>query len=98
MDDLNAAKMILSGIPLDESFLQYRLSIMMNEERKGLLEGKLPVTESYYLMGSVDPSGILESDEVCIILYVLFCSSHFVCDGGITDNNNFELHYLKMPL
>ena len=70
MDDLNAAKMILSGIPLDESYLQYRLSIMLNEERKGLMGGKLPMTDSYYLMGTVDPSGDLESDEVCIILYV----------------------------
>ncbi|XP_022731132.1 probable RNA-dependent RNA polymerase 3 [Durio zibethinus] len=68
MDDLSAAKMILSGIPLDESYLQYRMSIMLNEERKGLLGGKLPITESYYLMGTVDPSGVLESDEVCIIL------------------------------
>lgn len=68
MDDLNAAKMILSGIPLDESYLQHRLSIMMNEERKGLLGGKLPIADSYYLMGTVDPSGVLESDEVCIIL------------------------------
>ncbi|XVE54202.1 hypothetical protein DITRI_Ditri03aG0061400 [Diplodiscus trichospermus] len=68
MDDLNAAKMILSGIPLDEPFLQHRLSIMLNEERKGLLGGKLPISDSYYLMGTVDPSGVLESDEVCIIL------------------------------
>ncbi|XWS26784.1 hypothetical protein CRYUN_Cryun26dG0059900 [Craigia yunnanensis] len=68
MDDLNAAKMILSGIPLDESYLQHRISIMLNEERKGLMAGKLPMTDSYYLMGTVDPSGVLESDEVCIIL------------------------------
>ncbi|XP_022732295.1 probable RNA-dependent RNA polymerase 3 isoform X2 [Durio zibethinus] len=66
MDDVSA--MILSGIPLDESYLQHRMSIMLNEERKGLLGGKLPITESYYLMGTVDPSGVLESDEVCIIL------------------------------
>ncbi|XVF34908.1 hypothetical protein REPUB_Repub18cG0098800 [Reevesia pubescens] len=68
MDDFIVAKMILSGIPLDESFLQYRMSIMLNEDRKGLLGGKLPITESYYLMGTVDPSEVLESDEVCIIL------------------------------
>ncbi|XP_022754978.1 probable RNA-dependent RNA polymerase 5 isoform X2 [Durio zibethinus] len=68
MDDLSAAKMILSGIPLDESYLQHRMSIMLNEERKGLLGGKLPMTESYYLMGTVDPSGVLESDQVSIIL------------------------------
>ncbi|KAK8610405.1 hypothetical protein V6N13_081563 [Hibiscus sabdariffa] len=68
MDELGVAKMILSGIPLDESYLQYRMSIMLNEERKGLLGGKLPITDSYYLMGTVDPSGVLESGEVCIIL------------------------------
>ncbi|GMI94841.1 hypothetical protein like AT2G19930 [Hibiscus trionum] len=68
MDELGVAKMILSGIPLDESYLQYRMSIMLNEERKGLLGGKLPITDSYYLMGTVDPSGVLESDEVSIIL------------------------------
>nr|KJB07221.1 hypothetical protein B456_001G008800 [Gossypium raimondii] len=68
LDELLAAKMILSGIPLDESYLQYRMSIMLNEERKGLLSGKLPITDSYHLMGTVDPSGVLESDEVSIIL------------------------------
>ncbi|KAA3457828.1 putative RNA-dependent RNA polymerase 5 [Gossypium australe] len=68
LDELLAAKMILSGIPLDESYLQYRMSIMLNEDRKGLLSGKLPITDSYHLMGTVDPSGVLESDEVSIIL------------------------------
>ncbi|WRX34924.1 RNA-dependent RNA polymerase [Theobroma cacao] len=67
-DDFSAAKMILSGISLDESYLQHQLSIMLNEERKGLLGGKLPMTESYYLMGTVDPTGVLESDQVSIIL------------------------------
>ncbi|XP_039018521.1 probable RNA-dependent RNA polymerase 5 [Hibiscus syriacus] len=67
MEEL-VAKMILSGIPLDESYLQNLMSIMLNEERKGLLVGKLPITDSYYLMGTVDPSGVLESDEVSIIL------------------------------
>ncbi|KAK0572333.1 hypothetical protein LWI29_030053 [Acer saccharum] len=68
MDDFIATRMILSGIPLDESYLQYRLSILMNEEKKSLLGGKLPVPESYYLMGTVDPTGTLKSDEVCIVL------------------------------
>ncbi|KAL4317791.1 hypothetical protein GQ457_18G001060 [Hibiscus cannabinus] len=68
MDELGVAKMILSGIPLDESYLQYRMSIMLNEERKGLLGGKLPITDTYYLMGTVDPSGVLETNEVSIIL------------------------------
>ncbi|KAJ0091065.1 hypothetical protein Patl1_13328 [Pistacia atlantica] len=68
MDEFIVARMILSGICLDEPYLKYRLSILLKEEKKGLQGGKLPVTESYYLMGTVDPTGILKSDEVCIIL------------------------------
>ncbi|KAE8718810.1 putative RNA-dependent RNA polymerase 3-like isoform X2 [Hibiscus syriacus] len=68
MDELGVAKMILAGIPLDESYLQYRMSIMLNEDRKNLLEGKLPITGSYYLMGTVDPSKTLKRGEVSIIL------------------------------
>jgi hypothetical protein len=80
MDDFSAATMILSGIPLDESFLQHWLSILMKEKQRSLGEGKLPVPESYYLLGTADPTGILESDEVCVILYVycLTCLS-FLC-------------------
>ncbi|KAH9800954.1 putative RNA-dependent RNA polymerase 3 [Citrus sinensis] len=66
--DFTSARMILSGISLDEPYLQHRLSILMKEEKKSLQAGKLPVTESYYLMGTVDPTGILKSNEVCIIL------------------------------
>ncbi|KAL9440712.1 hypothetical protein AB3S75_019390 [Citrus x aurantiifolia] len=66
--DFTSARMILSGISLDEPYLQHRLSILMKEEKKNLQAGKLPVTESYYLMGTVDPTGILKSNEVCIIL------------------------------
>ncbi|KAK2650448.1 hypothetical protein Ddye_017937 [Dipteronia dyeriana] len=68
MDDFIATRMILSGIPLHESYLQLRLFILMNEEKKSLQGGKLPVPESYYLMGTVDPTGTLKSDEVCIVL------------------------------
>ncbi|XP_050269513.1 probable RNA-dependent RNA polymerase 5 [Quercus robur] len=68
MDDFSVARMILSGIPLDESYLQHRLSILMKEEKKSLKGGKLHVPECYYLMGTVDPTGLLESDEVCVIL------------------------------
>jgi hypothetical protein len=76
MDDFCATRMILSGIPLDESFLQHWLSILMKEEQRSLRGGKLPVPESYYLMGTADPTGILESDEVCVILYV-YCLTCF---------------------
>ncbi|KAL8189027.1 hypothetical protein R6Q57_029288 [Mikania cordata] len=67
-DSATSIAMIGSGIPLDEPYLQYRLSILANEERKGLRGGKLPVNESFYLIGTADPTGTLNSDEVCIIL------------------------------
>ena len=69
MDDQNAAQMILVGIPLDEPHLKDHLSILSNTEKNDLRAGKLPVSESYYLMGTVDPTGELKEDEVCVILY-----------------------------
>lgn len=71
MDDFLVPRMILSGIPIDEPYLQERLSVLMREERKSLKGGKLPLSECYYLMGTVDPTGILNRDQVCVILYVL---------------------------
>ncbi|MFS7982549.1 putative RNA-directed RNA polymerase [Helianthus anomalus] len=61
--------MIGSGVPLEEPYLQYRLSILANEERKGLRAGRIPVNESYYVIGTADPTGTLNNDEVCVILY-----------------------------
>lgn len=69
-DDFTVARMILSGVPLYEPYLQYRLSELAKEERKALKGGKLPICESFYLMGTTDPTGILKSQEVCVILYV----------------------------
>ncbi|CAN7047538.1 unnamed protein product [Brassica rapa subsp. trilocularis] len=68
MDDQNAAQMILVGIPLDEPHLKDHLSILSNTEKNDLRAGKLPVSDSYYLMGTVDPTGELKEDEVCVIL------------------------------
>ncbi|CDY35910.1 BnaA07g00770D [Brassica napus] len=68
MDDHNAARMILAGIPLDEPHLQDQLSIFSKTEKNDLKAGRLPVSESYYLMGTVDPTGELKEDEVCVIL------------------------------
>lgn len=68
MDGYLATKMIGSGIPLDEPFLKSHLSMLLREERKSLKEGKLPVSESYYLMGTADPTGKLNANEVCVIL------------------------------
>ncbi|KDP33812.1 hypothetical protein JCGZ_07383 [Jatropha curcas] len=68
MDDYTLAKMLLSGIPLEEPFVQHHLRILMKEEKKNLRGGRIPIPESYYLMGTADPTGRLESDEVCVIL------------------------------
>ncbi|XP_065849771.1 probable RNA-dependent RNA polymerase 5 [Euphorbia lathyris] len=68
MDAFIAVNMILSGIPLEDSYLQCNLRKWMDEEKKSLKGGKLPLLESYYVMGTTDPTGLLESDEVCIIL------------------------------
>ncbi|KAG2323566.1 hypothetical protein Bca52824_016779 [Brassica carinata] len=68
LDDHNAARMILAGIPLDEPQLQDQLSIFSKIEKNDLKAGRLPVSESYYLMGTVDPTGELKEDEVCVIL------------------------------
>ncbi|KAM7509580.1 hypothetical protein LguiA_020033 [Lonicera macranthoides] len=67
-DDFTTTRMILSGVPLNEPSLQHRLSRLANEERKGLKGGKLPITESFYLMGTADPTGVLNQDQVCVIL------------------------------
>nr|KAJ0194431.1 hypothetical protein LSAT_V11C800427290 [Lactuca sativa] len=61
-------EMFGARIPLNEPYFQYRLSQLAKEERKGLGEGKIPITESFYLMGTTDPTGILNPDQVCIIL------------------------------
>ncbi|XP_062017278.1 probable RNA-dependent RNA polymerase 3 [Rosa rugosa] len=67
-DNSNVAKMISCGIPLEEPYVQYRLSALMNMENINLKKGKICIPESYYLMGTADPTGKLEKDEVCIIL------------------------------
>ncbi|KAF3319962.1 putative RNA-dependent RNA polymerase 5 isoform X1 [Carex littledalei] len=67
-NDRLTARMIYSGMPLDEPFLQYRLGLMMGEERKGLQAGRIPISDSYYLMGTTDPTGKLLANQVCVIL------------------------------
>lgn len=65
-----AQRMICSGVPLDEPFLQHCLVNLESSERTKLKEGRIPVNESFYLMGTADPTGVLHYDEVCVILYV----------------------------
>lgn len=62
--------MISSGLPLNEPYLQHCLSTLESSEKTKLKEGKIPVKESFYLMGTADPTGVLNYDEVCVILYV----------------------------
>ncbi|XP_021723710.1 probable RNA-dependent RNA polymerase 3 [Chenopodium quinoa] len=66
-DEFTIARMILSGIPLHEPYIQTRLSFLTNHQNKSLKEGKLPISESFYLMGTADPTDTLRSGEVCII-------------------------------
>ncbi|XP_022681873.1 probable RNA-dependent RNA polymerase 3 [Setaria italica] len=69
LDDSMSARMILSGIqPEDEAYLQFQLALMTKEERKGLKQGRIPIDECYYLMGTTDPTGTLKKDQVCVIL------------------------------
>ncbi|KAL3715042.1 hypothetical protein ACJRO7_006869 [Eucalyptus globulus] len=68
-DGFTAAGMILSGIPLDETHLQNRLSILMNDEKKSLKGGRIPIPDSYYLMGTADPTGILKKAIVGVKIH-----------------------------
>ncbi|EFH60223.1 hypothetical protein ARALYDRAFT_319567 [Arabidopsis lyrata subsp. lyrata] len=68
MDDKNALQMIMAGIPLDEPYLKHHLSLLLKIKKDDLKAGRLPIDESYYLMGTVDPTGELKEDEVCVIL------------------------------
>ncbi|KAK6786488.1 hypothetical protein RDI58_015013 [Solanum bulbocastanum] len=67
-DDCLTARMISSGIPLNKPHLHARLSRLAKIERTKLRGGKLPISDSFYLMGTADPTGVLESNEVCVIL------------------------------
>ncbi|KAH9619567.1 hypothetical protein KSS87_000894 [Heliosperma pusillum] len=66
-DNFTVARMLLSGIPLEEPYIQWRLQVLANEEKKSLKEGRLPIKDSFYLMGTTDPVGCLDENEVCII-------------------------------
>ncbi|KAG2481636.1 hypothetical protein PVAP13_J128760 [Panicum virgatum] len=68
MEDSTLELMIHSGIPLEEPHLLSRLNFIAKQEMKGFREGKLPIDECYYLMGSTDPTGTLKPNEVCVIL------------------------------
>nr|GEX48161.1 probable RNA-dependent RNA polymerase 5 [Tanacetum cinerariifolium] len=68
-DNTTSVEMIGSGIPMDKPYLQHCMSMLTNKEWKGLRGGKIPVDDSFYLIGTADPTKTLECDEVCVILY-----------------------------
>jgi RNA-dependent RNA polymerase len=49
-NDFLPLRMILSGISLDDPYLQSRLAVMMREEWNNLKARKIPVSDSYNLM------------------------------------------------
>ncbi|KAK1662744.1 hypothetical protein QYE76_050903 [Lolium multiflorum] len=63
MEDSMSARMLLSGVPLEDAYLQSRLATMSQLERKGIKEGKLPINDCFYLMGTTDPTGKLRPNE-----------------------------------
>ncbi|CAI9100431.1 OLC1v1025177C1 [Oldenlandia corymbosa var. corymbosa] len=67
-DAASVIRMIFTGIPLNEPYLQLRLYEMAKSERNALKEGRIPINESFYLMGTTDPTGLLETNQVCVIL------------------------------
>ncbi|KAL1318727.1 probable RNA-dependent RNA polymerase 5 isoform X2 [Arachis ipaensis] len=67
MDDYTAMRMILCGISIEEPHLQFQLSVFAKEEMKKLRGGRIYIPDSFYLMGTVDPTGKLERNQVCVI-------------------------------
>ncbi|MED6131270.1 hypothetical protein PIB30_008310 [Stylosanthes scabra] len=67
LDDLAALRMILCGITIEEPYLQWLLSVIAKEEMKRLKGGKIYIPDSFYLMGTADPTGKLQRNQVCVI-------------------------------
>ncbi|XP_075489754.1 putative RNA-dependent RNA polymerase 5 [Primulina tabacum] len=82
-----AQRMISSGIPLNEPYLQHCLWNLEKNEKSNLKAGKLPISETLYLMGTADPTGILNYDEVCVILH------HGQVSGKVLVYRNPGLHF-----
>ncbi|XP_073269122.1 probable RNA-dependent RNA polymerase 5 isoform X1 [Primulina huaijiensis] len=82
-----AQRMISSGIPLNEPYLQHCLWNLEKNEKSNLKAGKLPISETFYLMGTADPTGILNYDEVCVILH------HGQVSGKVLVYRNPGLHF-----
>ncbi|XP_057863332.1 probable RNA-dependent RNA polymerase 5 isoform X2 [Cryptomeria japonica] len=86
-EDYTVLRMLSCGIPLDEPFLQYKLKQYMLGEIKTFKGGKVPVEDSFYLMGTADPTGQLKRNEVCVIL------DHGQVSGKVLVYRNPGLHF-----
>lgn len=86
-EDHECVRMLSCGIPLHEPFLQHRLKIFMRTEIQKFKEGKVLLEDSYLLMGTADPTGKLEPDQVCIIL------DHGQVSGKVLVYRNPGLHF-----
>jgi RNA-dependent RNA polymerase len=61
--------MLLSGLePSQEPFLQKVISEMVKSDLKNYSSGKVPVPDAAYLMGCADPTGLLERNQVAILV------------------------------
>lgn len=64
-----ACQMLMAGLlPKNEPFLQKILWDMVKGRLHEYAKGKVPVSKSMYLMGCSDPSGLLQRNQVAIIL------------------------------
>ncbi|XP_070033193.1 probable RNA-dependent RNA polymerase 5 isoform X4 [Nicotiana tomentosiformis] len=87
-DDASIATgMIMAGVPLCEPYLRCCLSSLAKEERNGLKGGKLPISDTFYLMGTADPTDTLNPHEVCVIL------EHGQISGEVLVYRNPGLHF-----
>ncbi|PHT51980.1 putative RNA-dependent RNA polymerase 5 [Capsicum baccatum] len=63
-----ATSMIMAGVPLTEPYLWCYLSSLAKEERNGLKSGRLPISDTFYLMGTSHLTDTLNPQEVCVVL------------------------------
>lgn len=85
-------RMLSCGIPLHEPLLKHRLKYFMQMEIKKFKEGKVALEDSYYLMGTADPTGKLGPNQVCIIL------DHGQVSGKVLVYRNPGLHFGDLHL
>jgi len=64
-----AVEMLMAGLkPGKEPFLQKILLEMVKSKLQGYSLGKVQVPKTAYLMGCADPTGLLERNQVAILL------------------------------